>query len=49
MPYKIIISDDHPLFRNALIRTITDNFPDVNLLETSGIMALDNILLKHEK
>lgn len=47
MPYKIIISDDHPLFRNALIQTITNNFPDVNLLETSGIMALDNVLLKN--
>ncbi len=47
MPYKIIISDDHPLFRNALIQAITNNFSNVNLLETSSIIELNNVLLKH--
>lgn len=39
--YKILIADDHPLFREAISNVIHTSFPDCELLETQ---TLDNAL-----
>lgn len=35
--YKILIADDHPLFREAICTVISSGFPDSELLETSDL------------
>lgn len=40
--YKILIADDHPLFREAIINVIHMGFPECELLETE---SLDSALL----
>lgn len=40
--YKILIADDHPLFREAIINVIRSRFPDSELLETE---TLDSALV----
>ncbi len=42
--YKIIITDDHPLFRSALTQALTLNFPDANTYEASCIISLEKTL-----
>jgi DNA-binding NarL/FixJ family response regulator len=37
--YKILIADDHPLFREAIINVIHTSFPDCELLETETLEA----------
>jgi len=45
--YKILIADDHPLFREAICNVISTGFPGVELLETCD---LDSALaLAHEQ
>ncbi|MCB1614814.1 MAG: response regulator transcription factor [Pseudomonadales bacterium] len=41
---KIIIADDHPLFRNALCQAIKQPFPDITLLECDTISGLERTL-----
>lgn len=41
---KIIIADDHPLFRQALTLTLSSHFKDVVLFEAQTISELDNAL-----
>ncbi len=40
--YKILIADDHPLFREAIHNVITDGFPGTEVMETAD---LDSALL----
>src|SRR6218665_141647 len=40
--YKILIADDHPLFREAIHNVISDGFPDSEVMETAD---LDSALL----
>ncbi|MCQ4310452.1 response regulator transcription factor [Pseudomonas stutzeri] len=45
--YKILIADDHPLFREAIHNVIQDGFPDSEILETADLdsalaMTLEN-------
>lgn len=35
--YKILIADDHPLFREAICTVISSGFPDSELIETSDL------------
>lgn len=37
--YKILIADDHPLFREAIARVVGDGFPGSELLETADLDA----------
>jgi len=46
-PDKIIIADDHPLFRQALTSVLTSNFTDVTILEAESVAALENTLTEH--
>ena len=45
--YKILIADDHPLFREAIHNVIQDGFPGSEILETADLdsalaMTLEN-------
>ena len=46
IPRKIIIADDHPLFRQALLQTLMVKLPTVSWIEAESIeqlnIALDN-------
>ena len=46
-PEKIIIADDHPLFRQALIAMLNANFSGVDILEADSVSALDLLLTQH--
>ncbi len=35
--YRILIADDHPLFRDAITRVVGDGFPGSELLETENL------------
>jgi len=35
--YKILIADDHPLFREAIHNVISDGFPDSEVMETEDL------------
>ena len=35
--YKILIADDHPLFREAIINVIRNEFPDCEIFESDGL------------
>ncbi len=45
---KIVIADDHPLFRNALVQTLLASMPRVKFLEASSISELENILMDND-
>lgn len=41
---KLLIADDHPIFRNGLKSILTDNFKEVNIIECeNGLEALEKI------
>ncbi|TKB58648.1 response regulator [Ferrimonas aestuarii] len=44
---KLIIADDHPLFRQALANVIDARFQDVSIFEADGIDTLDAVLSSH--
>ncbi len=45
---KIIIADDHPLFRQALTITLKSNFDDLDILEAETIPALEALLTAND-
>ncbi|QQX79015.1 response regulator transcription factor [Shewanella sp. KX20019] len=47
-PLKIILADDHPLFRQALVNILTTHFEDVRLFEAETIAELDEILQQQD-
>ncbi|MCL1048483.1 response regulator transcription factor [Shewanella abyssi] len=47
-PLKIIIADDHPLFRQALVNILTTHFDNVSLFEAETIAELDEILQQQD-
>ncbi|MFT5788818.1 MAG: DNA-binding NarL/FixJ family response regulator [Shewanella sp.] len=47
-PLKIIIADDHPLFRQALVNILTTHFDNVSLFEAETIAELDEILKQQD-
>lgn len=46
-PHKIVIADDHPLFRSALCHAIKQALGPIELLECDTITQLEATLLKH--
>ena len=45
MPRNIIIADDHPIYRNAMVQTLTTMLPKINTFEVSSIKELNRILV----
>jgi DNA-binding NarL/FixJ family response regulator len=45
---KILIADDHPLFRQALTLTLKAEFDDLDVLEAESIPQLQQILDNHQ-
>ncbi|MCW8879224.1 MAG: response regulator transcription factor [Kangiellaceae bacterium] len=41
---KIIIADDHPLFRSALVQALKTNMPKAEFLEAESITQLETVL-----
>lgn len=41
---NIVIADDHPIYRNAMVQTLTTMLPEINSFEASNIKELDEIL-----
>lgn len=46
--YKILIADDHPLFREAIINVIRSRFPDSELLETETLDSALALTQEHD-
>jgi len=46
-PEKIIIADDHPLFRQALLGTLKSKFNETQWLEAQTIKELEQLLLSN--
>ncbi|WP_170799351.1 response regulator transcription factor [Stutzerimonas stutzeri] len=46
--YKILIADDHPLFREAIHNVIRDGFPDSEILETADLDGALALTLEHD-
>jgi len=46
-PEKIIITDDHPLFRKALLETLKENLPNTQWLEAETVEGLDALLAEN--
>jgi DNA-binding NarL/FixJ family response regulator len=46
-PEKIIIADDHPLFRRAILATLKPKFPSVIWVESQTIAELETALTEH--
>lgn len=49
MTTRIIIADDHPLFRNALSLAVRQLTPDATLLECDSISSLEQLLKEHSE
>ena len=47
-PQKIIIADDHPLYRDALRGALTLSFSDLSLLEAADLMQTVALLEEHK-
>lgn len=45
---KLLIADDHPLYRDALKGALTSSFPDLELLEAGDLPATIELLDQHE-
>ncbi len=48
IPRKIIIADDHPLFRQALLQILTAKLPNVIWIEAQTIEQLNDSLQQHQ-
>ena len=46
--YKILIADDHPLFREAIHNVISDGFPDSEVMETSDLDSALALTQEHD-
>ena len=46
--YKFLVADDHPLFREAIINTISSAFPGSSTYETEDIESVDNQTNEYE-
>lgn len=47
-PLKIIIADDHPLFRQALVNILTSQFKQLQILEAETVGELNGVLDQHQ-
>lgn len=46
--YKLLIADDHPLFREAIGRVIRDGFTDTEILETQDLESTLALTQQHD-
>lgn len=46
--YKILIADDHPLFREAIHNVISDGFPDSEVMETADLDSALQLTQEHD-
>ncbi|OEC42924.1 DNA-binding response regulator [Pseudomonas sp. 1D4] len=46
--YKILIADDHPLFREAIHNVISDGFPDSEVMETADLDSALGLTQEHD-
>lgn len=46
--YKILIADDHPLFREAIHNVISDGFPGSEVMETADLDSALALTLEHD-
>ncbi|MGH8354902.1 MAG: response regulator [Pseudomonas sp.] len=46
--YKILIADDHPLFREAIHNVISDGFPDSRVMETADLDSALALTQEHD-
>jgi DNA-binding NarL/FixJ family response regulator len=46
--YKILIADDHPLFREAIHNVISDGFPGSEIMETCDLDSALALTLEHD-
>src|SRR5450830_813423 len=46
--YKILIADDHPLFREAIANVISDGFPGSEALETADLESALLLTQRHD-
>ncbi|MBA4502235.1 response regulator [Marinobacterium marinum] len=46
--YKILIADDHPLFREAITNVIESGFPDTRTLETEDLETALSLAQEHD-
>lgn len=46
--YKILIADDHPLFREAIHNVVQDGFPEADILETPDLDATLELTRQHD-
>ena len=42
--YKILIADDHPLFREAIHNVISDGFPGSDVMETADLATVARVV-----
>ena len=46
--YKILIADDHPLFREAIHNVISDGFPGSEIMETADLDSALAMTQEHD-
>lgn len=46
--YKILIADDHPLFREAIANVISDGFPGSKVMETADLESALELTQQHD-
>lgn len=46
--YKILIADDHPLFREAIHNVVSSGFPDSTIMETADLDATLELTREHD-
>lgn len=46
--YKILIADDHPLFREAITNVVRDGFPGATLMETADLDSTLALTQEHD-
>ena len=46
--YKVLIADDHPLFRDAMVNIIAHRFPDIEFWETEDVASTIEYAKAHD-
>ncbi len=46
--YKILIADDHPLFREAITNVVRDGFPGATIMETADLDSTLELTQEHD-
>ncbi|RLV59305.1 DNA-binding response regulator [Parashewanella curva] len=49
LPENVIIADDHPLFRQALLETLKSRMPQTQFIEAETVKQLEEVLVEHSQ